>query len=1260
MSKINQIEKSLQEIDATKFHKLTDVYLAKAYSYKITSNGTKLAEDKPTKGTPDSFAQLENGKYIFIEYTTQKTKIKDKFLDDIEKCFDENKTGIKVTEIEKIILACNSDLNTKEIKALQNKCLDNSIECTIFGNSTIAHELFNNYPSIAKEFLSISIDSGQILDYDDFIKNYDSNKYSTSINTSLQCREDEFKELYSLIDTSNIVLVTGVAGIGKTKLSIEVCSAYAKEHNYQFKAILNRNVNIFDDIKSYFNEESKKYLVFIDDVNRIHSALEYIQEYYGAKLQNDEIKIIATVRDYAKEKIFELVPIKLSSNEFELKALSDEAINTIVKNEYNITNHLYLERITDISKGNPRLALMAASIAKEKNTLESIYDVTALYDEYFSAIKKDLEVFNDENFLKAITIVAFFRTVDKENSHQVELIENIFNISIDNLWVYINKLNDLEIFDLHENKVVKVSDQILSTYLFYKIVFVDKKIELYLFLEYLFPQYKTRLIDILNPLINTFDTQYIISVLKEPVNKIWNKYTNDESTLYDVMGAFWFLKQTDILAYFADKIDKLDREEININSLDFWNKPNNNRLDNPILEKLSVFKHDSLHSIKMAIELILIYFEKRPSELQKVIYVLINNYGFEHGSYQYSYDKESLLINTLWTYCDNGNNELISKLFIQVSSSLLKTEFENNKSKGNQISFQRFKLPETEELKSLRDNIFKLLNTLYSKSNYQKDIIKLIQEYPRGISFQQKVSDVEKWDSKNIINFIQENFNTSSYEHTKTVHECLDSFDRVQIEYDSNIRTKFEHPTYEIETKLLIDDVAISLEKPRNKDNNTDWDKIREIKYARLSTLVESYDLAGWELLFEQCKEFYNSKTDNTEHYKFENNLRELFHILEETNQELYIQVIEKYIQLENPFNIDLNLVNLISILGKEEAFKLINKYTYNRKDSWIFNFFMSLSEEVIDIDDINTILELYKTSDIHSMTYSLDYLIKYLGVEVNIFILVTEILTQRAVNENKKFIYGINMLFNSHAKTFQNLEKYFENNIELLKESYLVCINSTNHFDHDCKALDKLINLDNTFLEKFIYKLFEGKSYLSSHDIHGDFSIIWSRNNYETIFFNLIELLYSISKEKRIWREGEILKSFFRYQQGREDIRKKVDNVIKKYIETYNNNKEKMAFLFEFICESNQERRKEFISYFLKKNNSFGIFEELSLEPSHRGWSGSLVPHLQQDKDYYSSLLELVSGIKFLKHKQKVEKQISYIEKHIESEKKKDFMSDY
>jgi hypothetical protein len=102
------------------------------------------------------------------------------------------------------------------------------------------------------------------------------------------------------------------------------------------------------------------------------------------------------------------------------------------------------------------------------------------------------------------------------------------------------------------------------------------------------------------------------------------------------------------------------------------------------------------------------------------------------------------------------------------------------------------------------------------------------------------------------------------------------------------------------------------------------------------------------------------------------------------------------------------------------------------------------------------------------------------------------------------------------------------------------------------------------------------------------------------------------------------------------------------------------MKFIFQLIAEFSYERRIDFISYFINKNDSFEIFKKLTLEPSLKSWSGSRVPYLQKDKDFYNSLLQNMNGIRFLEHRQKIEKQILYIEDDIKNAKKNDFMDDY
>ena len=57
--------------------------------------------------------------------------------------------------------------------------------------------------------------------------------------------------------------------------------------------------------------------------------------------------------------------------------------------------------------------------------------------------------------------------------------------------------------------------------------------------------------------------------------------------------------------------------------------------------------------------------------------------------------------------------------------------------------------------------------------------------------------------------------------------------------------------------------------------------------------------------------------------------------------------------------------------------------------------------------------------------------------------------------------------------------------------------------------------------------------------------------------------------------------------------------------------------------------------------NNEYSFFEDLPLEASHWGGCGSMIPYMQKRITYLTSILPMLSGLDYLKHKQRVERDI-------------------
>ena len=1257
MSKINQIEQELSQIDASKFHKLINTYLSKKFSFMVHSNGTKIGEDKPISGTPDSFVALEDGNYIFVECTTQKSDIVSKFLKDLEKCFDEAKTGISISKIKKVILACNSDIKPNELEILQKYC--NSKDKLFFiGISSLANDLYANYSKIVYDFLSVSVDTVQILDESDFVAEYESGGYATPLNTVLCCRDKEVADIELALKDSQITFITGKAGVGKTRLAIEVAPKFAKKHGYKFKAIFNRGVNIYDDLMAYFKVEDEKFLIFIDDVNRIHQALGYLLNSFNKKITNSQIKIVATVRDYAKD-IIEKVPSNISCSVIEIQSMDNISVSEIISKNFKNIDSAYKEKILNISQNNPRMAFMACKIA-QNGSFDAVNNTYDLYKEYFKSADNDINIFGDIDIGKIVAIAAFFRVIDRQNDKQVEVIKQAFELDIVAIWDKIEKLHRYEIFDMYENSVVKVSDQILASYLFYKTVFVDKSLKISSFIVNFFPNHSGKIRDVLNQIVPVFDINLILKELKDPVDRLWIKYSDksllsghDNNPIIEFVEIFWYLKESEILEKLHEEIQDLEQEHIDVNSIDiFKNGDNKSNLVLKILSLLSRSNDES--NLKITIELIVMYLNKKPNKIHEVIYTLVKDFGYELNSYGYGYKKENIVMDRLWELSKNSDTLLLKRLFIRIASEMLGTDFQDARYYGRTFNLYNYTLVPTQALNDFRKTIFERLDEIFKNNCFLADLEKFINTYYRKPNISNSIEIIEQ-DKKYIVDLVVKYFNPKIYKHCKIVRKSLSFLDENKISYDKNAQILFKHSYFD------TDDLLCASPYKNFKGNNVEQNKAYiKNELEKISNNNKTKD--RWLKLLNICVEIYNV-IDDSDTYSFKNNFSMLLEILSSDDSGLFIEVLGEYFKLGDPFLLYLDRRVLIKILGKKGAFEFIEKQNFKAKDFWRFGIFAAIDENDITQTDVKNLLDLYKSADIANIPQYFDYLQKYENIRKGITLEILRVLCNRA--SNNKFLRIIDIFF-CHFTSI--LDEYIIADKELIETAYFVCLKDDVNFDYDAKILNKFLNHDSDFINRYIINILNTLGdYVSSVNIHTDFSILFDRSDYDKIFLEIIEITYGTLNKKFVFGEGEFLKLFFMSFHLPLLNTQKTINIIEQFIDKYFTDNERMIFISRLICEFNSDESKNaeidtrvhLYAYMVSKNSDYELFKSLKFEKNLRMSHGSRVPVIQRDIEFYEKLMSAMDTASLLKHRSFLVEIIGDLKRRIDREKKSDFMED-
>lgn len=1252
MSKITQIERELQSLDPAGFQRLCDLYLKKRGHDSINRIGLVLGADKVAKGTPDTLIKRPDGNYDFAEYSAQQTGLAAKFAKDIGKCLNENKTGIPVKRIHEIILCHNGRLTPKEEYELAEQCRLQGVLLSLHGPGEIAYDLYQKYPGLARDLLHVKVDTGQIVPVDEFCEAYKKRSFATPLDTVFKFREEQLEEVGNALSEGSLVLVSGRPGVGKTRFALECCARYSKDNpDVRVRCIFNKGANLFEDIRVHFSEPGH-FLIFVDDANRV-SRFEYAVQLYTEQRPDQKIRLIATVRDYALHSAQKAAGVDGKSALVELQPLKEEQIRDLVKDNSSIKHYLYLDRIARIAQGNPRLAMMAARIAEDANTLQSIADVSSLYDKYFESVHNDIEELRSPRIILVAGIIAFFRTISRSNAEMMGAITDNFHVSDDEFWEAAQRLHELEVVDMYEKEIVRISDQVLSTYLFYIAVFRDRILDFGILLERFFPDYRYRLIDALNPVLSAFDSQAIIEALRPHVDRACEarRERGDEEGLLGLLDVFWYVKQTDTLMYLKEKIDAMTAEPVAIDALTFA-KSTNLPPSASILGILDNFGSSGDLSLKTALSLILDYLEKKPAEISLVIRTLEEHYGVNPYSYLNGFFVERETVDAVWNRTGEGANELFSRLFLTIAEPLLQTHFQTSESRSHgSMAIINFDVPASEHFLELRRSLWQRIIVLYSCLALKEDVVNLIVGHTRAGYLVGDV-DIIKSDSDQLFGFFESSLDPSIYGHCVVVHDYLDMLERADVNVPSGLRKKFTNETFNLSDLVLVD---------RRERSDLGWREYEAKQRERLAAYTKDFDESDFAQFFDRCSEI--SKTAGGSQFEYQVRMSVIFVLLDLAEREatLFLKVLQEYVDNGNSLELPpWGLVaKLIELAGGDRAYDIIYSARFLQRVSWLFAYFVALPQESLTDSRLQQLYGLYQSASPEDIPFGMDHLLKFLPLDKDIVVKVTRVLVAR-VKAEPQTGRALSGLFTERAEAGRRIRELFATNIDLLKQAYFDASEADDHEDYDGEFFNQLLDLDANFAHEWVSQLHRRVDRPSRRDDSRNYAFIWRRGDFIRVIEQIVDAITACGKNRLIY--DPYLLNFFVLQEGTPDIdelHKHQDEFLDDIIRRRNNEERLMWVLFEVISALGPERRQGRFETFVLNNKDYELFSRLPKRSDVGVYWGSAIPRLQKQAEFLESLLPILNTVELLHHRQHIEQLIQRTRDGIESEKRQDFMRD-
>jgi hypothetical protein len=1263
MSQLTRIEQKLLTLSPAIFQKLGDTYLARFQNWRIQSWGAMIGADKDRTGVPDAWCQLPNGRFVFLAYTTADKDLPAKLHKDLADCVNRTQPSIIPSQVERICLVFNRRCPPETAASLYAQAHAANYTLELIGIDEISRYILE-YPVLAADLIGLDLGSGQLIHAPDFISIHERQVGSTPFTETLVGRATEQAELHAKLDIANLLLVTGPAGVGKTQLVLSAAQAYCAEQPTQRQLYFifdKKSPDFFRDLQVALSP-GKQIIIVADDANRI-------SHYFGALLAEQRarssgtLKIIATVRDYARDSVARMAH-STPHETLEIKPLSDEAIQELLAAEpYCIRHSDYVRRIQQLSKGRPRLAIMAANAARQAERLQRLHNLRDLYEDYFGPILDDLA--NSPNPLlgQVLALMHFFRVVHHSNSEIAHHVEASFGISPEQFWNAVQDLHDAELVDIHEGQIAKSADQILGNFVFYKFFLSERPQLSYLkLLQFFFDSQRSRVVDTLNGCLNDFNHRDIQSRFQQPIEQWLIQPHLSDKDRWSFYHVFWpfLIPQilTDATHYLADSswpaFEPATYPVPERNARQYID-------ESPIYEVLKDLCSHPLDELPKALRLFIEFTAKYPDHFPKALEVLKSTAHFNG----YNYRSHGLYIpETVVKVLRMGVGSASHAPFYQwlighVVPSCLATRYQGARAGNNRnsITLTTDELPEPNtEIGAWRASLWQLLFGLYPT---QPDLVfKSISEYKSQHHDATWSPQWRQWDADHLISFLDANLDPTNFAHCYLVQQYRAWYHWYGKALPHSgfalLCKKFHSSLYRL-YDLLTYDQPYKNHSERKLNQLYNEDKRTPYILARTKKL-HFKSFSSYARLIDQFHQLYKELPQSgvgyqDQHGQLANSTAEILHELIERDFALGKRIIIYLINAGNPAQ--LTPWKAIKVLAQHESEKnyaLISQSDYQAKSSWQWLFLRYLPADRVSPEWYQELVCIFASEAKSFDLYSLSH---FEAVAPSLYPDLLAIALDKAErNSNIQLPWGL-------IKEFSRF--FSDEHFPLLKRYYYWQQQRTTHYDWNCDELLILIERQPHFLLELLSSENKELYDFSWHE-RRPLKFLWESSKYEPIIETLLGLL-SVQKS---WQVSGAMKSLFPRDIETEGKKRMLDFVIRT-IKSRPNSLSLIKLLFKVVRNTQSEQLMTTLELILQAypQNPDNLFENLSLFPSTRSAGGSWIPVYEADKRVWEDVIKTIDQqvtptFALDDYRQYVLRQIGYLNKQIAEEAARNFADPY